>query len=188
MLNNPVNLADLLGLDVYLFFWSSLQTQSGAGHVATGVGTESGMDVYDPYPSDGSGSSYKEPLKISGSMDKVTGSFHNKSDPELILKIVAENDKKVIERIEKLIKKVNSTWQVAQSNCADIAKEGIRSTDIDPGKSGVYSTPQELAQDIYENNRNSNLIFVIKGDWKTYRNSEGATKGIMYKIIMKITD
>ena len=76
---NPVKFVDPDGNDIFLYFWFSSQTESGAGHVATGVGTASSQVMFDPYPSiSGSDSLYKQPLSSSGSMKAVMSRFQIK--------------------------------------------------------------------------------------------------------------
>lgn len=147
--------------------------------------------MFDPYPSiSGSDSLYKQPLSSSGSMKAVMSRFQNKNQPALILqlKTTPAQDKIAIKNINKLISKNNGEWRLKSSNCADVGRTGARSGDYDDGISPI-STPQELAQDLFESNEQavtSGNIKVLKGNWKEYRDSSGSFRGIGGKVTDKV--
>jgi len=184
---NPVKLVDPDGRDIYLYFWSSEQTASGVGHVGVGVGSDENQVFYEANPTaNGLNAPMSQDFKIEGSMKEVASKAHNSNEPELILKLNTSSvqDKATIEALDNFFKE-NKNWNAFKSDCADAAKIAIKKGGFDPGKAFLISTPQELAQDLYENNikYSGNLIEEVKGDWKNYREGVGAVNGLIKKNI-----
>ena len=181
---NPIRLIDQNGEDQFVYFWSSEQSETGVGHVAWGVGTQAKQEFYEANPTNGAFSAMKTPFKSEGAMQNVLASSdkgqHGK-EPDLILRLstLPEQDKNAKANVEQFFKG-NKNW-TPLADCADVAKTGMKATTYDPGKA-LYSTPQELAQDIQENNQpaiSAGLITTLKGDLKGFGAGTGATRGFI---------
>ncbi len=116
-------------------------------------------------------------------MQEVVSKAHNQNRPDLILqlKTSAEQDKATIGKLDEFFAK-NKDWKVFSTNCADMCRLGLSTTDYDFGSSPVISSPVELAQDLFENNPaavKSGDIKAVSGDWKAVREGTGSVRGVL---------
>jgi uncharacterized protein RhaS with RHS repeats len=181
---NPIIFVDPDGRDIFLYFWKPENTGSGAGHVATGVGTAQNQTMYEANPTTSAPTApMAQPVKQSGSMEQVISNAHNKNRPDLILqlKTSAQQDKAAIGNLNKFFEK-NKDWIFTDANCATAAGAGVKASSFDPGKSVGIDSPVELAQDLFENNSaavKSGDIKAIHGDWKSFNAGTGSVRGVI---------
>jgi len=183
---NPIIYVDPNGEDQFLYFWKPESTSSGAGHVAQGIGTQQNQVMYESNPTTSSPKApIATPFKQTGSMQEVVGNAHNQNRPDLILqlKTSADQDKATIGKLEGFFAK-NKDWKVFSTNCADMCRLGLSTTDYNFGSSPIISSPVELAQDLFENNPEAvkrGDIKTISGDWKAFREGTGSVRGVIEK-------
>jgi len=176
--NNPILIVDVDGRDIYIFVYASKNTESGAGHVSFAVGQDTkNLTYYSHYrKKDGGGKI------VSGlSLDELKGNYEKKNfehgqteAPVLVLRIKTspEIDAEMNKSGEENLK---STWTLMSNNCADCTKDAIDKTGLSEGVAFGISTPNELVEDLYENNKKAfkdGTITVVEGDLKKYLETE----------------
>ncbi|WP_239006779.1 RHS repeat domain-containing protein [Leptospira interrogans] len=132
---NPIGAKDPTGHDTFLYFYKSETTDSGAGHVAVGVGNTKKQTLYEANPENSNPiSPMEKTYKHEGSMDEVLKKNHIGSkgkNPDLILQLKTDSkgaeDGKIKETAEKFFEK-NKNWTVYNANCTDLAKQGTAQT------------------------------------------------------------
>ncbi|UOG63005.1 hypothetical protein MAL04_11365 [Leptospira noguchii] len=184
---NPIGAKDPTGHDVFLYFYNSETTDSGAGHVAVGVGNTKKQTLYEANPENSNPiSPMEKTYKHEGSMDEVLKKNHIGSkgkNPDLVLQLKTDSkgaeDGKIKETAEKFFEK-NKQWTVYNANCTDLAKQGTAQTKYKSGKA-PFSTPTDFANDLHKNNQEaikSEDIKVLKGDFQKYKDGTGSANGI----------
>ncbi|WP_275477943.1 RHS repeat domain-containing protein, partial [Leptospira noguchii] len=184
---NPIGAKDPTGHDTFLYFYKSETTDSGAGHVAVGVGNTKKQTLYEANPENSNPiSPMEKTYKHEGSMDEVLKKNHIGSkgkNPDLILQLKTDSkgaeDGKIKETAEKFFEK-NKNWTVYNANCTDLAKQGTAQTKYKSGKAPI-STPTDFANDLHKNNQEaikSGDIKVLKGDFQKYKDGTGSANGV----------
>ncbi|WP_232422267.1 SpvB/TcaC N-terminal domain-containing protein [Leptospira interrogans] len=184
---NPITFKDPTGHDTFLYFYKSETTESGAGHVAVGVGNTKKQTLYEANPENSNPiSPMEKTYKHEGSMDEVLKKNHIGSkgkNPDLILQLKTDSkgaeDGKIKETAEKFFEK-NKNWTVYNANCTDLAKQGTAQTKYKNGKAPI-STPTDFANDLHKNNQEaikSGDIKVLKGDFQKYKDGTGSANGV----------
>ncbi|AXR62415.1 hypothetical protein DQM68_09055 [Leptospira mayottensis] len=184
---NPIGAKDPTGHDTFLYFYKSETTDSGAGHVAIGVGTQEKQTLYEANPvNSGPIRTMEKTYKHEGSMDEVLKKNHIGSkgkNPDLVLQLKTDSkgteDGKIKETAEKFFEK-NKNWTVFNANCTDLAKQGTAQTKYKSGKAPI-STPTDFANDLHKNNQEaikSGDIKVLKGDFQKYKDGTGSAAGV----------
>ena len=105
----------------------------------------------------------------------VSAINHQSKKPSLILVFPVENI--TINELEKISDHwhLKEPWTLLVNNCTDAVKRVLRKTKINPGFAFLVSTPNELIEDLVENNRNNfkNQSFkCIQGDLCFYLKNE----------------
>jgi len=176
--NNPIKFIDIEGKDIYLFIYASKDTESGAGHVAMAIGQNpDNLTYYSHYrKQDGGGQKVnKVGLKaISSDYEKKNFKHGQTAAPTLVIRIKTSEDidKKMMETSDE---NITSTWTLMSNNCADVAKDALNVAEVSEGVAFGVSTPNELVEDLFENNKElvgNKTISVIKGDLKEYLKNE----------------
>lgn len=158
---------------IYLFVFSSAQTQSGAGHISLAFGKDSAQLTYYTKYRKIDGGAYKiQNISLSQALnyDRLILK-HQQSNPELILQLSSEASS--LAEIEQVSDKYNLDipWTLFANNCTDAVKKVLRETKINPGLAFLISTPNELVEDLYHYTkpRFENREFsVVKGDLNAY--------------------
>gem|GEM_PF-881523 len=182
VLNNPLQYRDLLGLDVFLYFWNTSQGNSGSGHVGIGAGTQANQTFYEANPVNGNNSAMITPYKHEGSEEiiiKQSEDFVAFGDrPSLILQIKAcsEDDAKVLSALQSWFE-AHKDWSLhGRTDCADAVIVGLNAIGIKPEKESLFSTPQGLSRSLEDKYKYS--ITAQFGDWDEYNKSH-ATTGVI---------
>jgi RHS repeat-associated protein len=187
--NGPTKYNDLDGRDTYLYFYSSSQTGSGAGHVAIGIETHNQnrpaeQQFFEASPKTSKPSAPMMTTGTIGSMQDVLNKAHTINSagevqqPTLILRLKTEQGTDFQLRAKAVLFTIeNKMWTFHSADCADLVKTTLRNTtQVNPGRS-LISTPQELAHDIMKNNQQlfkSGELTVVKGDLKSFGEGSAA--------------
>ncbi|PJZ70254.1 hypothetical protein CH373_12445 [Leptospira perolatii] len=185
---NPVGAKDPTGHDIFLYFYSSESTESGAGHVAMGVGSKKNQTLYEANPvNSGPDRPMEKSYKHSGSMKEVLNKNHigrtTKKQPDLILQLKTnskEEDPKVRQAVEGFFKE-NENWVYNKSNCTDMSRVGLSKTKYKGGKE-IVSTPTEFADKLLTNNPTDFVqgnIVELKGSIGNYKDGTGSAAGVI---------
>jgi hypothetical protein len=162
---------------IYLFVFSSAQTQSGAGHISLAFGQDSShLTYYTKYRKQDGGAFKLTNLSLSQASNYDRMVLQNqKANPELILQL--NSDASNLAEIEKVSDKyhLDKPWTLFANNCTDAVKKVLKETQINPGFAFLISTPNELIEDLfhYSKTRFDNREYlVLKGDLKAYLSDE----------------
>ena len=187
MINNPIIATDPDGKDIIIFIFASENTESGAGHSSFAVGQDDkSLRYYSNYlKSDGGGQLVEKvdlaDLKSTYEKDNFT---HGQSKPPVLvlrIKTGASTDANMIEVADV---KITERWWLFKNNCADITKSVLDKSNYSEGIAFPNSTPNELVEDLYENNKKafeSGEITVIQGNLKEYLKNEPNGNGAVLK-------
>jgi len=182
--NNPIMYIDLSGKNIYLFFWATNETTSGAGHVAIGVGNKKNMIMFEANPTN---SWPKAPMdrnyKLKGSVSSVafqSSLKHKRNNMPVIIEFTTtrKQDADTLKKLEDFFKK-NKNWHYKKSDCADCAKEGMKAAGLDGGKAVISSTPMELAEDLMDKSKKQ-VFAEVNGSLTLFvKYSNGSIKGMI---------
>ena len=181
---NPVKYLDIEGTNVYLFFWRTNDTRTGAGHVAIGVGTRDNLVLFEANPSKSAIVAPMDPkYKIRGDIPRVSTVStinHGRSALPVVIefKTSKDQDKGATKALEDWFDKYKN-WDLGNADCADAAKAGLQGAGLDGGSEFLVSTPKGLAKDLLDNskkqvftNLNGSLVSFVK-------NSNGSLIGML---------
>lgn len=159
--------------DIYLFIYSSGQTQSGAGHISMAFGLDSNHLVYYTKYRKVDGGGYKaDSLSYSQAYAYDSQTIkHQKEGPCLVFKLRAENPD--LYKLEKLSDHwiIKRGWSLFVNNCTDAVKKVLRITKINPGIAFLISTPNELVEDLFYHSKaqfDKHHFTVVHGDLMNY--------------------
>ena len=162
---------------IYLFIYESDLTTSGAGHVAFAFGEDTSQLIYyTKYRQKDGGGKKVNPCTFQQAQWYDSHVLKNQSSPpSLILELPIDGFSK--ETLEKLSDHwhLQEPWTLFVNNCTDAVKRVLRKTKINPGFAFLISTPNELIEDLVENNTNQfkNQTFrCVKGDLCFYLKNE----------------
>jgi hypothetical protein len=140
-----------LNFSLYLFVYTSEQTQSGAGHISMAFGPDSlHLTYYTKYrKADGGGVkvvniNYDQAFQYDKNILK-----HQAKTPSLVLKIASSAPS--LEKLEALSDhwNIEKPWSLFINNCSDAVKKTLRASKLNPGLAFMISTPNELIEDLY---------------------------------------
>ncbi|MFM6945574.1 MAG: hypothetical protein ACKOWW_00380 [Flavobacteriales bacterium] len=158
---------------LYLFVYTSEQTQSGAGHISMAFGTDtSNLTYYTKYRAqDGGGFKVKDISYSSAFNYDFNVLKHQDKTPSLVLKLkVLEPDLYKLEQLSDHWN-IDKPWSLFINNCTDAVKRTLRATKTNPGLAFLISTPNELIEDLYAHHLadfNSDQIEVVYGNLDAY--------------------
>jgi len=176
--NNPILLVDIDGRDIYIFVYASKNTESGAGHTSFAVGQDTkNLTYYSHYRKSDGGGKIVSGLSLSelkGNYEKNNFAHGQTEAPVLVLRI--KTSPEIDAKMNKSGKEnINSTWTLMTNNCADCTKDAIDKTGLSEGVAFGISTPNEMVEDLYENNKEAfkdGTITTVKGDLQDYLKNE----------------
>jgi hypothetical protein len=162
---------------LYLFVYSSEQTQSGAGHISMAFGKDSTKLIYyTKYRAqDGGG------VKVKNISYAKAFSYDNKilkqqvKTPSLVLKLRARAPN--LDKLEQLSDhwNIEKPWSLFVNNCTDAVKRSLRISKLNPGLAFLISTPNELIEDLYAHHLSDfkrDQIEVVYGNLDAYLYAE----------------
>jgi len=173
---------------IYLFIYESEQTASGAGHVAFAFGEDTNALIYyTKYrQKDGGGKKVNRCTFHQAQEYDSKVLKHQTSSPCLILELPIDGFS--LNELEKVSDHwhLQEPWTLLVNNCTDAVKRVLRRTKINPGIAFLISTPNELIEDLVENNPEQfkNQKFrCIKGDLCFYLKNErnGVSQALLGK-------
>jgi RHS repeat-associated protein len=187
--SNPTTFLDALGLDVFLYFWGTWQTSSGAGHVGIGIGTDQSQTFYEAYPDPtGDNVPMGSPFEQAGSIEQVKKTSHSGRAgrmPDLILKIptcLVHDDPKAIKTLNDWFANTPKWSAEKRTDCADAAIAGLNAEGVKiPELKGLYTTPQALSKYIHGKPKHDRATVVL-GNWDSYDNETPATVVLPLKV------
>jgi RHS repeat-associated protein len=171
---NPIRFLDPIGLDIYIYFWDTTQSPSGAGHTAVGVGTACHQFFYEAYPSHGDNSPMGQPFYQSGSIDTVIAAASEGSRPKLTLQFSTTNmqDALALAAIAKWFH-LNPNWSAEhRTDCADLDQAALAAAGLPTYPLGPFvSTPEQLSRQIRGNPASG--AERVQGNWTAYNWQSG---------------
>jgi RHS repeat-associated protein len=171
---NPVRFVDPTGLDIFLYFWDTTQSPSGAGHTAIGVGSQCQQFFYEAYPSKGDNSPMGQPFAQSGSMDTVIGAASERSSPRVTLQFStsSKQDALALQAIAKWFH-ANPNWSAeGKTDCADLDQAALGAAGLPTYPLGpLVSTPEQLSRFIHRNPQSGAQL--VQGNWTAYNWQSG---------------
>lgn len=162
---------------VYVFIYESDQTESGAGHVAIAFGKDTqALVYYTKYrQKDGGGHKVKPSTLAQAQAYDYLELKHQDKPPSLVLMLPIQDHNLVALEKESDRWHLQEPWTLLVNNCTDAAKRVLRKTKINPGFAFLISTPNELIEDLVENNRErfaNHSYQCIQGDLCFYLKNE----------------
>ncbi len=162
---------------LYLFVYTSEQTQSGAGHISMAFGKDTAsLTYYTKYRAhDGGGFKVKNISFAAAFNYDFEVLKHQNKTPSLVLKLKAlEPD---LEKLEALSDhwNIEKPWSLFINNCTDAVKRSLRTSQINPGLAFLISTPNELIEDLYAHHLaefKTDQIEVVYGNLDAYLYAE----------------
>jgi len=174
---NSKNTTDGAPYLLFLFVYTSEQTQSGAGHISMAFGKDSSsLTYYTKYRAhDGGGFKVKN-IGFSAAFNydcKVLK--HQHKTPSLVLKMKAFEPN--LDKLEALSDhwNIEKPWSLFINNCTDAVKRSLRTSQINPGLAFLISTPNELIEDLYAHHLaefKTDQIEVVFGNLDAYLYAE----------------
>jgi len=162
---------------IYLFVFSSAQTQSGAGHISMALGTDtSHLTYYTKYRKIDGGCFKEKDLSLYDAMnyDRIKLK-HQAFNPVLVLRLRADSiEQNQLEAIADQFN-LNKPWSLFANNCADAVKKVLRETKVNPGLALMISTPSELIKDLCYHQKKeiqTKNIQILHGNLKQYLDQE----------------
>lgn len=162
---------------VYLFIYESDQTESGAGHVAFAFGKDTNQLIYyTKYRQKEGGGKRVYPCSLQQAQSYDSQYLKHQSNlPNLVLELSIDSIAFI--ELEKVSNHwhLDKPWTLLVNNCTDAVKRVLRKTKINPGFAFLISTPNELIEDLVENNRErfkNQSYRCIKGDLCFYLKNE----------------
>ena len=162
---------------LYLFVYTSEQTQSGAGHISMAFGKDTAnLTYYTKYRAhDGGGFKVKN-ISFSGAFNydfKILK--HQNKTPSLVLKLQAKEPD--LDKLEQLSDhwNIEKPWSLFINNCTDAVKRSLRTSKVNPGLAFLISTPNELIEDLYAHHLTdfiTDQIEVVYGNLDAYLYAE----------------
>lgn len=163
--------------EIYLFVYSSAQTQSGAGHISIAFGDDTSHLMYYTKYRRADGGGYKvTDIQYTTAFNYDSDVLkHQKQKPMLVLKLIAQ--KPSLSKLEKLSDywNIKKGWSLFTNNCTDAIKKLLRVTKINSGYAFLISTPNELIEDLFYHSRaqhEEHAFQVVYGDLEKYLREE----------------
>lgn len=185
--NSPIIYIDPDGKQQFLYVWLTGATDSGAGHIAMGVGSVKKQTFYEANPKPSGAYKPMAPTGITGSMNEVLSNANNKNLPDLILQIntSAEQDSTSNEFLQEFFTD-NTMYNLITTNCADACIEGLAWAGInsDTGEFAL-NTPSGVVKALMGGNKQNGEVSVLEGNLSAVLNDSSAS-GVAKALPLKL--